>query len=289
MTTHTFLLPNLAPSSPASSSEQAFKEVNGAAPADQYVLSLKKQRCISPYGVLMVLHVSRILSERSRNHVEVIDVPDQIHSYLHRVRLFERGASWIKCSQVLKQEWSHTKGSPNVLEITFMEKPKDVIKVVKHAENIFKCWLREEEVAQLTTILSELCSNVCKHSSDSCGCVVAQKYEVPSERCVKVCVCVADLGVGIRGSLSRCHSDLPQKESACLEAALHGLSARGANQVGTGLSQAAEIARKSGGHLILRSHTGRLRIHKTQTVADDDLTPFRGTQLAIEFRAPLAA
>jgi len=269
-----------------SNAEILFRKANSAPDADGYALDLKHQVCICPYGVLAVLHLARVLSERSGKHVEVVGVPSTVHSYLHRVGLFEKGASWLNCSQTLEYEWSRVADSPNVLDITFVQGWGDVTDVVTRVENIFSRWLSDDEVGHLITILSELCTNIHKHSTDANGCVIAQKYEMNSSDYVKVCVGVADLGIGIRRSLSQAHANLPAGESACLQAAVNGLSARGVGRIGTGLSNAAKIAHRHGGHLLLRSHTARLILRPNKIEPLDKQPFFAGTQLAIEFRAP---
>jgi len=285
---HTISLPDLTSDGATISAELLFRKANNAPDADGYALDLTNQSCICPDGVLAVLHIARVLSARSGRRVEIVGVPQKVHSYLHRVGLFEKGASWLNCSQALKEEWSRVSDSPNVLDIAFIRSNLDILAVVKHAENIFTRWLpNDDEVGHLITILSELCTNIHKHSTDANGCVIAQKYEMTSSDYVKVCVGVADLGIGIRQSLSRAHTNLPLSESGCLVAAVDGLSARGAGETGTGLSSAAGIARLNGGHLTLRSHTGRLTLGPSQTVAKDNQPFLGGTQLAIEFRAPL--
>lgn len=282
---YTIPLPDLAPNVVASNAEILFHKVNNSLDADSYVLDLRNQVCVCPYGVLCVLHIARVLSERSGRRVEIIGVPQKVYSYLHRVGLFEKGALWLTCSQSLEKEWSRISDSPNVLDIAFIQNDLDVINIVKHAENIFAHWLSDDEVGFLTTILSELCRNVYKHSTDANGCVIAQKYEMTGY--VKVCVGVADLGVGIRRSLANAHDNLPSSESECLQAAVSGLSARGVGQIGTGLSSAANIAHRNGGHVLLRSHTGSLLLRPGRAVAQDNQPFLSGTQLSIEFRAPL--
>lgn len=283
-------MPDLA-DSPTSifNMESAIDRVQGVGLAHNYVLDLRLQTRISPWGVLAMLHFTRALEKKSGTRVKIVNIPNDVHSYLERIDFFAQTTSWVDCSQPLQKQWSATSNSSNLLEVRFVRGISDVNQIAARAENIFGTWLNSCEIGRLVTIFSELCGNIYKHSGDSCGCVTAQKYEMSWLGCVRVCICVADLGVGIRSSLSQCHPNLPPKESDCFKKVLHGMSARGPKEASMGLRSAADIAQKSGGYFALRSNTARLTVgpDPKRIEVDDGLTHFSGTQLTIEFRAPL--
>ena len=86
------------------------------------------------------------------------------------------------------------------------------------------------------------------------GLVMIQKYDYGHY--IEVKLAIADLGVGIRGSLIAAHSDLQDTCSGYIQRALAGLSSRTGPRGGHGLGAISRIATTSGGSLHIRSETG---------------------------------
>ena len=281
-------VPNLSVGCCALGVEQLFRSVVNAEVADTYQLDFQNKALpLAPAGVLAIIVSARMLFARCNSVVELVNIDPRVHSYLHRIQLFERANNWLATEQSLAACWDKIPQSPNVLDVTFLNSSENIIPTVEHAEAIFERWLPDDELPNLGVIISELCANICRHSTDNWGCLLIQKYEPPSLGYAKVCLAFADLGVGIRGSLATCHPNLPPQTIGCLKAAMNGRSARGIQAIGTGLSGTTRIARKNGGHLILRSHDAALWMRAGDELSKTDLVFIPGAQLAVEFRAPL--
>ena len=287
MRVSTITVPDLAPGVCAFGADSLFEAVRQSEVADSYQLDLQSRSMIAPHGVLAIMLSARLLHQKSGRPVELINMEGGVYPYFRRVNLFERGEKWLYTDQPLDEEWSRIPQSPNLLDITFI-RSGDIIEIVKHAETIFERWLSEDDLPRLGNIISELCENISRHSRDNWGCLMIQKYELPSKGYVKVCLAFADMGVGIRGSLSTCYPNLPTETIGCLTAAVAGVSSRGIGAAGQGLGTASDTARRSGGHLILRSHNAAFWLRSNDTMEKPDLAYIPGTQISVEFRAPLS-
>jgi hypothetical protein len=244
---------------------------------------------VRPYGAIALVIAARLLSERSGRPVQLENLDNEVHLYLQRMNLFEVGRSWLQPTHPLEDEWTRDPQTPNLLELTTIAGPNDVTSIVSAAERVFSHWLMVPNLGSLLSALSELCANVYQHSGDSYGCVLIQKYESHTRGQVLVCLAVEDLGCGIRGSLTERYGDeIGQEPLDYLYAALQGRTARNTGRGGLGLRRVEQIASLEGGHLWLRSETAAILSRGPgQAQGQQNLVSIPGTQVAMEFHAPL--
>ena len=127
-----------------------------------------------------------------------------------------------------------------------------------------------------------------QHSGDHHGCALIQKYEVPSRGQAVVSLAVGDLGRGIRGSLVARHGEIGREPLDYLQEAMRGRTARDTGRGGLGLRRVEQITASEKGDLWLRSETSAILSQGPGTAQGfRDMTAIPGTQVAVEFHAPL--
>lgn len=266
--------------------EGVYTLVTDAPLADQYVLDMGAIGFVRPYGVVALVSAARCLSKRSGRAVCLSNIPSEVHSYLHRMNLFQVGGAWLRCSDHLDDEWLRSDYTANLLELTTIGRTDDVETAVARARRIFSQWLAIPNLGELCIVLSELCANIYQHSGDPFGCVLIQKYG-PSRGRVTVDLAVGDLGCGIRQSLSRRHGAIAQGTIGYLREALSGKSARRSGRGGLGLRRVEQVVASSGGYLWLRSEdAGILSRGPSRTIDNVSLVTIPGTQVAVELNSP---
>lgn len=270
--------------------ESFYARVRQLPPADQYVLDMSEVSFVRPYGAIALFVAARLLSRRTGRLVELKHLKAEVQLYLKRMNLFDTGKSWLRPSDRLEDEWARNPRTRNLLELMTIAGPNDVMSIVSTAERIFSRWLTVPNLGSLLSVLSELCANVYQHSGDSHGCALIQKYESHTRGEVLVCLAVGDLGCGIRESLTARHGQIGQEPLDYLHEALEGRTARLTGRGGLGLRRVQQIAASEGGHLWLRSETAAILSHGPgQAENHCRLTLIPGTQVAVEFHAPLRA
>jgi hypothetical protein len=270
--------------------ESFYSRIQQLPPADQYVLDMAGVSFVRPYGVIALGIAARLLSQRTDRLVELQHLKADVHLYLERMNLFETGRNWLQPSNQLEAEWARNPRTRNLLELMTIAGPNDVMSIVSTAERIFSRWLTVPNLGSLLSVLSELCANVYQHSGDPYGCTLIQKYESHTRDEVLVCLAVGDLGCGIRESLTARHGQIGQEPLDYLREALEGRTARRTGRGGLGLRRVQQIAASEGGHLWLRSETAAILSHGLgQAEAHRGLILIPGTQVAVEFHAPLRA
>jgi hypothetical protein len=262
--------------------------VQSVPPAGQYIFDMGAVSFVRPYGAVALIILARLLAGYSGQPVQLENLDNQVHLYLQRMNLFEVGPNWLQPADTLSDEWARNPQTPNLLELTTIAGPKDVAAIVSRAECIFSRWLMVPNLGSLLSVLSELCANVYQHSGDSQGCMLIQKYESHTRGQVLVCLAVGDLGCGIRGSLVARHGKIGQEPLDYLYEALRGRTARHTGRGGLGLRRVEQIASSEGGHLWLRSETAAILSRGPgQAQGQRNLVSIPGTQVAVEFHAPL--
>lgn len=268
--------------------EQFFLLVQSTLSAAAYVFDMKNVRFVSPYGVIALITTARYLSTRSDQPVWLDNLDDRIHSYLHRMDLFDLGWSWLQPTSRLDGHWARNPQTPNLLELTVIVGPEDVTMVASRARRIFSRWLMVPNLGSLLNILSELCANIYQHSGDRYGCVLIQKYEMTTRGQAIVNLAVGDLGCGIRGSLVARHGELGQEPLDYLHAAMNGRTSRHTGRGGLGLRRVEQIAASEGGYLWLRSESAAILSRGPGRILEyRNLALVPGTQVSVEFHAPL--
>ncbi len=255
----------------------------------QYALNLANAGFIKPMGVVALALAVRRIAEQSGHPVRLVNLDDELLAYLERVNLFTVAGQWLQLDGSLpEQHWDRNPRTANLLELTPITNTSDVIRVMERAEAIFSRWLQLPNLGSLLKVISELCSNIYQHSGDPHGFVLIQRYRVVSRNEADVILAVGDMGQGIRGSLVARHPELGTEPLAYIQAALEGSTSRYTGRGGLGLRTVEETIAKEGGYLWLRSETAAIRSYgPDRRYPFTNLAPMPGTQVVVEFRAPL--
>ena len=206
-----------------------------------------------------------------------------------RVNLFNVASQWLELDGNLpEQRWNRNPHTTNLLELTPITNAGDVAQAMERAEAIFSHWLQMPNLSSLMKVISELCSNIYQHSGDPYGFVLIQRYQYISRGEVEVVLAAGDLGRGIRGSLEARHPQLGDDPLNYIQAAMTGTTSRESGRGGLGLRTVEETVAKEGGSVWLRSETAALRsFGPNRHYHFTDLAPMPGTQVVVEFQAPL--
>jgi len=233
---------------------------------------------------------ARRISEQSCHPVRLVNLNPGLQSYLERINLFTVAKEWLQLDEELpaEQRWERNPQTANLLELTPITNANDVAKVMERAETIFSRWLQFPNLGSLLKVISELCSNIYQHSGDPHGFVMIQRYRVVSRNEVDVVLAAGDLGQGIRGSLAAKYPELGDEPVNYIQAAMDGSTSRHTGRGGLGLRTVEETVTKEGGYVWLRSETAAIRsFGPNRRYPFTDLAPMPGTQVVVEFRAPL--
>lgn len=251
------------------------------------ILDLDDVRFVYPYGAALLFSACRHVARLTGTPVQLRSLRQDVHAYLRRIDFFREPAAVAYSLDTFDEanDLGRSTASSNVLELVTIATPSDVYSVSNRARRILDYWLHgvSHDIDQIVTMIAETCSNVIDHSQD-CGVVTIQKYDYGAYAEVKLAIC--DLGVGIRGSLSAVHPGLRDSCAGYIKRALSGLSARVTNRGGQGLGAILRIMQANAGDLCIRSETGLVRLGTQGGIlAQDNLIPFPGTQIAITFRS----
>lgn len=253
------------------------------------MLDLGNAGFVKPMGLMALVLSARRIAEQSGHPVLLVNLDNELLSYLERVNLFDVASQWIELDGSLpEQRWDRNPHTANLLELTPITNASDVAKVMERAETIFSRWLHLPNLNSLRKVISELCSNIYQHSGDPHGFVLIQRYQYISRGEVDVVLAAGDLGQGIRGSLAARHSELGDDPLKYIQAAMTGSTSRVSGRGGLGLRTVEETIAKEGGYVWLRSETAAIQSHgPNRHYSFKNLTPMPGTQVVVEFRAPL--
>lgn len=242
---------------------------------------------VHPYGAVMLLGLCRYLGRVTHFPLRLINIRHDVHAYLRRIDFFESAETNAYTTDPFSEaeDYSRSAASSGVLELVQTRTAADIYQIVGSARRILAYWLNgaHHEIDQIVTMLAEVCGNAVDHSRDV-GFVMIQKYD--HRQYVEVKLAIADLGIGIRESLTAVHTDLRDSSAGYIRQALSGLSSRVGPRGGQGLPAISRIATASGGSLHIRSETGLVQIFGTGAItAHDNLPYFPGTQIGITFRS----
>lgn len=271
---------------------QMFEGLYGLKPViiqTPYSLNLENNRFIKPTGIMAITLLARHISKQSGYPVHLINLDSDLLAYLERVNLFDIAGKWLKLDDELpERRWDRNPQTANLLELTPITNAIDVATVMERAEAIFSRWLQLPNLGSLLKVISELCSNVYQHSGDPHGFIMIQRYRVVSRNEVDVVLAVGDMGRGIRGSLAAKHPQPGDEPLNYIQAAMDGSTSRHTGRGGLGLRTVEETVAKEGGYVWLRSETAAIRSYgPNRRYPFTDLAPMPGTQVVVEFRAPL--
>lgn len=257
--------------------------------ATQYTLNLENAGFFKPIGVMALLLVTRKISEQSGYPLCLVNLDEDLVAYLERVNFFKIAAHWLQLDiELSRKSWVRNPQTANLLELTQITNAVDVANVLERAEIIFERWLQRPNLGSLLKMISELCSNIYQHSGDPHGFILIQRYNYISEGEVDVVVAVGDLGRGIRATLATKYPELGDNPLNHIQAAMEGRTSRFNGRGGLGLRTVEENVAKEGGYVLLRSETAAIRSYgPNHRYTYTDLASMPGTQVVVEFRAPL--
>jgi hypothetical protein len=256
----------------------------------KHTLNLENAGFVKPMGAMAIVLATRCIAKKSGHPVHLINLSPNLQSYLERINLFTVAKDWLELDEELptEQRWDRNPQTTNLLELTPITNANDVARAMERAEAIFSRWLQLPNLGSLLKVISELCSNIYQHSGDLQGFVLIQRYQYISRGEVEVVLAAGDMGRGIRGSLSARYPELGTEPLAYIQAALEGSTSRHTGRGGLGLRTVEETVAKEGGYVWLRSETAAIRSYgPDRRYPFTDLAPMPGTQVVVEFRAPL--
>lgn len=265
--------------------EQLYSRVLDAPEAPCYAFDLRRVSFLVPYGVMVLLNCAKLLFERTDIPVELMNLQDNVHSYLERIDMFQLNSSPLFCQKQPDNPWLRSGSNITVLEMSQL-RDEDYLDIIsKRAKEIFVANMGKDIATLVVLVLNELCSNVLLHSGDHSGMVLIQSchaFDDPKVTCVRVAV--SDMGYGMRASLRKKYPDLDEPGRAIV-AAFDGRTSRDEGERGgLGIRVVAALAAEQGGHVWMRSETAALY----HTAGSPQILPslgyVPGTQVAAEFR-----
>lgn len=256
---------------------------------NSFTFDMNNVSFVKPYGFLGLVLTSRTLASMCGKPVDLINLRSNIHQYFYRMNIVHLASSWMKINGKINEEWDRNPGSQNLLELTLVQDKNDVINVVTRTESIFARWLQIKNLRELMTAVSELCTNVYEHSQDQYGCILIQKYTHRDTGYVTVGLAVGDLGVGVKGSLRSLDSRQEENSLYYLQQAMDGKTSRPNGRGGLGLRTVEGIATQNHGLFWIRSDRASiLSIGNNNRQELSSIAKMKGTQVVVEFKAPLA-
>lgn len=246
------------------------------------VIDLGRARFIDPYGTVCLVMLARALHSPARQVAYVLPNDDAAQRFLTAMGATEQIAQYGQLRNLTRMHGT-TRSDFSGLGLTAIQGSTDVNAVIGR----FFALARGElgygpgDLADSAKIVSELCNNIKDHSQDW-GLATVQLYRDRSGRRF-VSIGVADLGVGIRHSLSQHRPDVANwPHQQAIEQALSGLSSRPAGG-GLGLSSVREIVRRCAGHLAVRSGDAKVQVTAGKTTKALRVAHFAGTQVGLSF------
>jgi hypothetical protein len=251
-------------------------------------------------GLLALVNVARLWNQRTHQRTTLCGMRPKVHQYLERMDLFRTCSPWIVQDQELPEteRYDRLPESYRLLEIIRIDgeeqqNAKDVANAVRRAQHILTSWIGQDTYAigQLGTILAEITSNVV-HSLDH-GYAVIQRYRDNDNPFFgsHIWISIADLGIGIEGSLQRYQSrldpsvrrQLRRGSDYLIQALEMGVTTR-ETAGGTGLHWVRSIVTDWRGTFTIRSHRSIVSFTEDTVIRRDDLTEIPGTQVTISVR-----
>ncbi|HZW49176.1 MAG TPA: ATP-binding protein [Bacillota bacterium] len=227
------------------------------------VLSLRDLEFIDPFGLVLTLSYLRYLSMVVDRISLYLPKKDQVLYYLQRSGFLTEAEKYAALVPSQRLRFLHPNGEePWLIPITVMKQEEDVADLVVMMMKNMKRMLQNEEKGlsrdqlQICTLLSEVCQNVPQHSGDF-GIVAAQTYRIKQTGGRSIHFAIADLGIGLRGSLSVYHPVKDWSDEAIIRYALR-LGVSGTNEAGRGfgLTQVVKALERMNGVFYLRSGNG---------------------------------
>lgn len=257
-----------------------------AHPGTPVVLDLSDVTFVDPYGMASLWALCRYLGGRFARRVTlVLPKSDDLQVYLNRMQFSDQVAPYVRLeNRLVLAGVPHTARSSEVLlELTPVKGKEDIVgatqAILERMGVILSQQLQytQRDVSKFSTVLGELCQNIHDHSEDE-GVACVQRYtNRQGEKFVVVGV--ADLGIGIRASLTKRFPEATNwPHHTAIANALKKDFSRYPDR-GLGLYIISQIVGEYRGSLDIRSGDTRLYVrHRARWVQSCD---FPGTQVSI--------
>lgn len=263
-----------------------------AAGAERIVLNAKHVNWVSPYGLIGLLAVGRVIRDRT-GHAPSIERPDNndVRSYWDFMGFWQAAQGIFDTGAAPPRIFGPHDA---LLQITPIRSHQDVHTVVERvrerAASILEKRLHypKPAVIQFSVMLSEVCQNITEHS-DADGWVCAQTYHYRHRLGREVLMlAVMDVGVGFQGSLASEHARRygeSWSSATALEAALlYGESRFRDPGRGQGLQAIRRQVGRWDGELAIRSGNAQIALvpdWDDLPAMQRDLPFFPGAQILI--------
>ncbi len=246
------------------------------------VIDLGRARFIDPYGTVCLVMLARSLFSPARQVAYVLPSDEETQRFMAAIGAVEQIAPFGELRNLTRAQGGG-RADFSGLGLTSIQAGTDVNAVVGRFFTLARSELGfgPGDLADSAKIVSELCNNIKDHSADW-GLATVQLYRERSGRRY-VSIGVADLGVGIRQSLSLHRPEVTSwTHQQAIEQALSGLSSRPSGG-GLGLSSVREIVRRYTGHLAVRSGDSKVQMTAGKATRALHVAQFAGTQVGLSF------
>lgn len=251
-------------------------------PQREIVIDLSSARFMDPYGMVCLIMLARSLQRDDHPLAFVLSSDSDALQFGQSMGFHDHLALYSSLRNTGRTRSAVPMGAHG-LGLTPIQASTDVALVVGHFLELARAELGFSvgDLVDSAKMVSELSSNVKDHSQDQ-GLAAAHLYRDRQGRRY-VSIGVADLGVGIRQSLSQRHAEARQWTHAqAVTQALEGLSSR-ASGGGLGLSSVRALVRRYQGRLSVRSGDAKLQLSADKQPQALHVAFFAGAQVGISF------
>ncbi|WP_119324955.1 ATP-binding protein [Capsulimonas corticalis] len=257
----------------------------GASMPSALTIDLRNVQFVDPGGMTCLWAAVHALRARRQDVTLLMPRSADVLSYMDRMGFFRRMVEeGVACSSRSFTEWSHSRNSPALLELTRIQADDEISVIIStildRMQQILESQLgySTRVISDLATALTEACRNVVDHSSGT-GVAAVQTYVRSGTREVRISV--SDCGDGIRSTLVEQYPELARAGDA--EAIVMALRKRRSrfrdHDRGLGLYRIKQIVREHSGVLHIRS--GEASIAVSASPAARSVSYFPGTHLHI--------
>ncbi len=248
-------------------------------------INLQDVKFVDPYGLVALCLVGRHLKNKCKELSMVLPNNFDCQAYLYATNFIPIAQSFMQIKNILPgaADARHL-DEDVVLELTKIEKKgkdpnNDINKILGRLRTILQSQLNfdEQETANFSNIISELCHNIKDHSEDE-GLVAVQRYRRKIDGKRYVMIGVGDLGIGIKNSLGTRYDISGWSH---IEAIAHALRKEVSSipDRGFGLYMVSKITQDYKGALHIRS--GDARLYLRHAPRGERTVLFPGTQVSI--------
>ena len=255
---------------------------NGSFPIE---IDLQKVNFVDPYGLVSLCLVGRHLKSKCGELNMVLPNNFDCQGYLYATNFIPLIESFMQVKNKLPGvEAVQHLAEDVVLELTKIEKKdkepnNDINKILGRLRTILQSQLNfdEQETANFSNLISELCHNIKDHSEDE-GFVAVQRYQRKIDGKRYVVIGVGDLGIGIRSSLGKRYDVSGWSHIEAIAQALKK-EVSAIPDRGFGLYMVSKITQDYRGALHIRS--GDARLYLRYAPRGERTVLFPGTQVSI--------